>query len=108
MNKATASNKLRFKDYVIIVGLLIFLAFILFEPISTSLNMNLDDSKTNSQASLEQVSKRYQRCIERADSSLGGYDRMAGTSYSKENIAARDREQCTRAYNLELRVLKKE
>ncbi|MFZ1242744.1 MAG: hypothetical protein WAQ22_01210 [Candidatus Saccharimonas sp.] len=108
MNKAAASSKLRFKDFVIIVGLLIILAFILFEPISTSLNMNLNESKTNSRDSVEQVSKRYQRCIERADSSLGGYDRMAGTSYSNENIAARDREQCTRDYNLEMRVLKRE
>lgn len=99
---------MRLKDYVIIMGLLIILFLILFEPVSTRLNTGLSNSKTNNQSSSEQISNKYQRCIEEADSSLGGYDRMAGTSLSKENIAARDREQCSRTYNLEMRVLKRE
>ena len=108
MKKIMVKNKLSIKDYVIIAGLFVILALILFDPISTGVRTSMPSGKADIHDSSERITNKYQRCVERADSSLGGYDRMEGTSLSKENLAAQDREQCKRTYNLEMRVLKME
>lgn len=110
MDKATAHKRSK-KDWaaLIITACLILLVIgILFEPVSSKLNGSSAPQDQQYSAKLERVSNNYKACIEEADSNIppsssSTYDPAYS---SKTSRAADDREDCTRTYNTQMRVLK--
>lgn len=94
---------------IIIACLILLAASIILGPTQSRQMFELQDDHYAER--LEAISNNYQRCIERADSGLPSAtsrvsDPMEGTAYSKERLAAGDRDDCMRTYRTQMRVLK--
>lgn len=102
------------KDWaaVTIITCLILVAIgVVFGPVSSRFGSVAPPQDDQYADGLERISNSYKKCLERADSELPSpgskvRDPMEGTALSEENLAVNAREDCTRSYNTQMRVLR--